>query len=77
MQQHRTLKRAAFKGMLAKGDPEETTCALAVIACVLALLVVLTALSPHPLNLRAPMRSARCIITPISIDTVPTYLCEG
>jgi hypothetical protein len=48
MQQRRTLKRTAFKGMVARGDPAETTRLLAVIASVLATLLVLTALSPPP-----------------------------
>jgi len=76
MQQRRTLKREAFKEMV-EGDPAKTTRLLAVIAIVLATLLVLTAVSPTPVNLRAPTPSAHCIITPISIETGPTYLCES
>jgi hypothetical protein len=46
MQQRRTLKREAFKEMVAQGDPVHTSRLLAVIASVLATLLVLTALSP-------------------------------
>jgi hypothetical protein len=78
MQQHRISKREALKETVGQGDPAETTRELTVIASVLAMLLVLTALSPSPVNLRAPSSpSARCIITPISIETGPTYLCES
>jgi hypothetical protein len=71
--QRRIFKRNALKETVGQGDPAET-----VIASVLAMFVVLTALSPSPVNLRAPSSpSARCILTPISIETGPTYLCES
>ena len=77
MQQQRIFKRKALKEAVGQGDPAETTRELAVIASVLAMFAVLTALSPSPVNLRAPSsQSARCIITPISLETGPTYLCE-
>jgi hypothetical protein len=73
VQQRRTLKREAFKEMVAQGDPVDTSrhrerpCG---------------AVGPDrtqstPLKLRAPTSSAHCIITPISIETGPTYLCES
>lgn len=76
MQQRRIFKREILEDF-AQGDPAETTRLLAVIASVLATFLVLTALSPTPVNLRAQTPSAHCIITPISVETGPTYLCES
>jgi hypothetical protein len=78
MQQRRISKREALKETVSQGAPSQTTLESTVIASVLAMLLVLTTLSPSPVNLRAPSSpSARCIITPISIETGPTYLCES
>ncbi len=76
--QRRISKRKPLKETVGQSDPAETSRELAVIAGVLAMFVVLTALCPSPVNLRAPSSpSARCIVTPISIETGPTYLCES